>query len=149
MTTIAIEAWSHVIVLVSDLEKSVEFYKKHLGFEPVGEFDLSGEKLDRILSGNTGNKISNVKGRLVMGRIGGQHVELICYESEDKEVLPPPGIGGFTLRVRDIEGAYHAALQSGLNPQTEPIEIEGSRQFFIADPDGISIEFTQPPAEMS
>lgn len=149
MATIEAEAWSHVIVLVSDLEKSVNFYKRHLGFEPVGEFELSGEKLDRILSGNMGKKISDVKGRLVVGRIGGQYVELICYESEDKEGLPPPGIGGFTFRVRDIESAYHAALERGLNPQTEPIEIEGSRQFFIADPDGINIEFTQPPTGVS
>lgn len=147
MKSLPIEKWSHIVVRVSNLENSLKFYKEHLGFEPVGDLDIGGPKLEEILSGHTGTPVRNAKGRLVMGKIGGQLVELIHYEGDCESELCSPGIGAFTLIVSDIDEAHRIALEAGLRPETEPVEIERSRQFFIRDPDGISIELTQPPRE--
>ena len=142
---IPIVAWDHIVVRVTDLERSLQFYKEHLGFEPVVDVEIGGEQLSKILSGHAGSEIRGAKARLVLGKVGGQLVELINYTVTDDSLLPPPGIGAFTLRVTDAGEAYAACQERGLRPETPPVEIEGSRQFFIRDPDGISIELTQPP----
>jgi catechol 2,3-dioxygenase-like lactoylglutathione lyase family enzyme len=143
--TIPIVAWDHIVVRVTDLERSLQFYKQHLGFEPVVDVNIVSEGLSRILSGHAGGPIKGAKARLVLGKVGGQLVELINYDVADDSKLPPPGIGAFTLRVTDADEAYAACRERGLKPETTPVEIEGSKQFFIRDPDGISIELTQPP----
>ena len=143
---IPIVAWDHIVVRVSDVERSLAFYKEHLGFEPVVDLEFGGEALEKILSGHAGGaKVANARGRLVMGKVGGQLVELIRLDADGNFERPTPGIGAFTLQVADADEAYAAAVENGLQPETPPVEIEGSRQFFIKDPDGIGIEFTQPP----
>lgn len=142
---IPIVAWDHIVVRVTDLDRSLQFYKEHLGFEPVVDVKIEAEGLSRILSGHAAAEIRGAKARLVLGKVGGQLVELIHYTVPDDSLLPPPGIGAFTLRVADAGEAYAACQERGLHPETPPVEIEGSRQFFIRDPDGISIELTQPP----
>jgi catechol 2,3-dioxygenase-like lactoylglutathione lyase family enzyme len=97
------------------------------------------------LSGHVGHEVGDAKARLVLGKVGGQLVELIEYEVEEDSGLGDPGIAAFTLRIADATEAYEACQERGLNPESEPVEIEGSRQFFISDPDGILIELTQPP----
>ncbi len=143
---IPIVAWDHIVVRVSDVQRSLEFYTEHLGFEPVVDLEFGGEALARILSGHAGGaEVTNARGRLVMGKVGGQLVELIHHDADGDFERLTPGIGAFTLRVSDANEAYAAAVENGLKPETEPVEIEGSKQFFIRDPDGISIELTQPP----
>ena len=142
---IPIVAWDHIVVRVSDLERSLKFYKEHLGFEPVVDVNIGGEGLGRILSGHAQAPVEGAQARLVLGKVGGQLVELINFSAADKSKLDPPGIGAFTLRVADADEAYAACQERGLQPETKPVEIEGSKQFFIRDPDGIGIELTQPP----
>lgn len=144
---IPIEAWDHIVIRVSDLERSLAFYKKHLDFQEVVDVEIGGEELARILSGIAGKNMDGAKARLVLGMVGGQMVELIQYLGDKPQELDEPGISAFTLRVSDADEAYRACSENDLNPLMEPVEIEGARQFFIRDPDGVNIEFTQPPKE--
>ena len=131
-----IEAWDHIVIRVSSVEKSKAFYERHLGFETEIDVEVDGEGLERILDHK------GAKARLVMGRVGGQLVELIEYKPAG---LRPVGIGAFTLKVSDADQAYATCEKAGIETETPPAEIHGSRQFFIRDPDGIRIELTQPP----
>jgi catechol 2,3-dioxygenase-like lactoylglutathione lyase family enzyme len=133
-----IEAWDHVVIRVSNLEESKAFYEKHLGFKTEVEVEVDGEGLERILDHK------GAKARLVMGRVGGELVELIEYQPAG---LRPLGIAAFTLEISDADRAYAICEQAGIETETPPAEIHGSRQFFIRDPDGIRIELTQPPSE--
>ncbi len=142
---IPIVAWDHLVVRVTDLERSLAFYRDHLGFDPVVDVEIGGEQLERILSGHDDRPLTGARARLVLGKVGGQMVELIQYSADGDAPLPAPGIGAFTLRVSDADEAYEAAVAGGLSPETRPVEIEGSKQFFITDPDGVHIELTQPP----
>jgi catechol 2,3-dioxygenase-like lactoylglutathione lyase family enzyme len=142
---IPVVAWDHIVVRVTNLERSLAFYTEHLGFDPVADVEIGGEQLERILSGHAGEPVVGARARLVLGKVGGQLVELIQYAADGDVELPAPGIGAFTLRVSDADEAYEAAVEGGLDPETKPIEIEGSKQFFITDPDGVNIELTQPP----
>lgn len=148
MKQIPVVAWDHIVVHVSDIQRSMEFYQKHLGFEVVEDIEFSGEGLAKIMSGNAGGaRISNARGRAVFGKIGGQYVELIRLEADGDFQPRDPGISAFSLRVSDVDQAHAAAVANGLDPETPPVEIEGSRQFFITDPDGIHIELLQPSAD--
>jgi catechol 2,3-dioxygenase-like lactoylglutathione lyase family enzyme len=131
-----IEAWDHIVIRVSDVAKSKAFYERHLGFETEIDVEVEGEGLEKILDHE------GAKARLVMGRVGGQLVELIEYRPAG---LRPTGIGAFTLKISDADEAYATCERAGIETETPPAEIHGSRQFFIRDPDGIRIELTQPP----
>ena len=110
---IPIAAWDHIVVRVTDLERSLAFYEDHLGFEPFVDVEIGGEPLERILSGHAGEPVKGARARLVIGLVGGQRVELIQYFAEGDVELPPPGIGAFTLRVPDADDAYAAAVEGG------------------------------------
>lgn len=145
---ISVVAWDHIVIHVSDVERSMQFYQTHLGFEVIEDIEFGGEGLAKIMSGNAGGaRINHARGRVVFGKIGGQYVELIRLEADGDFQPHEPGISAFSLQVSDIDQAHAAAVANGLNPQTEPVEIEGSRQFFITDPDGIHIELLQPATE--
>lgn len=142
---IPIEAWDHIVIRVSDLERSLAFYREHLNFEPLVDVEIGGEQLAKVLSGISGENMDGSRARLALGMIGGQMVELIQYLGDQGQQLKEAGLSAFTLRVSDAEEAYQACRENDLNPLMEPVEIEGSKQFFIQDPDGVNIEFTQPP----
>jgi catechol 2,3-dioxygenase-like lactoylglutathione lyase family enzyme len=140
-----VETWDHIVVRVSDIERSLDFYKNHLGFEPEIDVEFGGESLETILETGEGTPMPGARARLVLGRVGGQLVELIEYKVPPGIRGPKPGIAAFTLRVSDADQAHATATESGIRCDSAPVEIEGSKQFFIRDPDGTRIELTQPP----
>jgi lactoylglutathione lyase len=144
---IPIVTWDHIVVRVSDVERSLDFYRSHLGFETEVDVTIGGAGLEKILGAIAADpeKVKNIGARLVIGRVGGQRVELIEYRGLEGAPISDIGIGAFTLEVSDIDEAFSAVEEGGISYDTEPVEIEGNRQFFIRDPDGIRIELTQFP----
>ena len=143
---IPVEAWDHLVVRVSNLERSLAFYREHLGFEPEIDVEFGGEALETILEGGGSGALPGARAHLVIGRVGGQKVELIEYTVPEGTTGPEPGITAFTLRIGDADQAYAIAQRNRIPCDSRPQEIEGSRQFFIRDPDGTRIELTQPPS---
>lgn len=143
---IPVQRWDHIVVRVSDLERSLAFYQEHLGFESEIDVEFGGESLETILETGSGTPMPGARAHLVMGRVGGQRVELIEYRVPEGVSGPEPGIAAFTLQVGDADEAHEVAQRCGIHCDSQPVEIEGSKQFFIRDPDGVRIELTQPPA---
>jgi glyoxylase I family protein len=137
---IAIGNFSHLCVGVSDIERSLAFYTDVLGMDVVFDVELDGAGLDAV----TG--MSDGKGRMIGGLIGGTMVELLSL-GDIPAVPEGPHLGytNMSFRVDDLDAA-HAALQghSGLRI-TPPVEVAGLRMLFVYDPDATPIELIELP----
>ena len=125
---IRVNELNHVAIAVSDLERSVPFYRDLLGFAmlPRPEFSFPGAWL----------------------RLGGRQ-ELHLIEDEGRSTADGTSKEGhFALHVDDLAVVAHRlrAVQVAFSgPSPRP---DGAEQIFVADPDGNVIEFCAhlPPA---
>ena len=105
---------------VADVEAAIDFYTGVLGLEQRTDrpdFPFGGAWLDA----------------------GGQQVHLI-------EGTPPPGLGQhFALLVEDLDETI-AELRHGGIEVSDPRPVGRSRQAFVTDPAGNSVELHQPGA---
>lgn len=155
----------HVNINCSNLERSLEFYKR-LGFKEVIDFSPDGEdgkdreegekelgepQLGPALGLPSGAK---ARARLLMLGDNPRSARLDLIEWVDPrepgvpyETLTHLGIARFCMRVRDIEEAYQELVGAGGDPLSPPtlINLGGTRQrFFCArDPDGTVVEFME------
>lgn len=141
-----VSAFSHVTIRVSDLERSIPFYRDVLGLEPVFDVELSGGGLDEVTGGS--GVAGRMAGFLVPGN--GVMVELICFpgrEMRRDDAANRLGYGNLSLGVEDLDAAHQAFLDLGVRPDQKPVEVGGVRMFFVADPDGTRIEIIAFPGE--
>jgi glyoxylase I family protein len=139
-----IGGFSHVCIGVSDMDRSLDFYREVLGMDVVFDVELEGPSMESV----TGS--SGAKGRMVGGLIGGAVIELLALGDEPTG-RPGPRIGytNISFRCDDLDAAYRRALELDQRPRQEPVEIGGVRMFFLADPDGTPIEFIELPAGLT
>ena len=138
---ISVRHWSHVIIRVTDLEATLEFWR-FLGFELLSDTVVEGAGLEETV-GQVG-----AKARIVVGLVGGQKVEFVQFDGLPLNPAPDVnslGLSGLSLRIDDIDAAFASAKARGLRCDGEPTEIHGFRQFFVIDPNGVRIELSQPP----
>jgi glyoxylase I family protein len=141
---IRIRNFSHVCVGVSDLERSLAFYRDVLGLETIFDVELSGPGLEAV----TGQ--GGAAGRMVGCRVPGSGVaiELICF-AHRREAKPgragPFGYSNVSLSVDDLDAAWSTLAARGVTPLQEPVLVGGVRMFFVADPDGTPIEIIEFP----
>jgi glyoxylase I family protein len=141
-----VSAFSHVTIRVSDLERSIPFYRDVLGLEQVFDIDLSGGGLDEILASS--ETVGRMLGFLVPGNgvmvelIGFSHMEMRRDDSSDRL-----GYGNLSLGVDDLDAAYETFLAHGVEPDSKPVEVGGVRMFFVGDPDGTRIEIIEFPGD--
>lgn len=143
MAVIATTQFSHISLHVSDIERSLAFYRDVLGLEKLFDIDLSGEGLDTI----TGSESSS--GRMVGCLVpGGTMIELVQGVKDVSSV--PTGSENFifSLSVDDLDVAYEALVSAGIESLQPPTEIAGVRMFFIEDPDGYRAELIEFPGGM-
>jgi catechol 2,3-dioxygenase-like lactoylglutathione lyase family enzyme len=119
---------THVAVAVTDLERSLAFYNKIPGIEE--QFRLDAE---------------DGTPWLVYLRVAPlQFIELFPKAKHPHEPTTNAGLVHFCLEVDDIEAMHCEVVRTGIVPRSEPkMGGDGSRQFWIDDPDGNPIEFHQ------
>jgi catechol 2,3-dioxygenase-like lactoylglutathione lyase family enzyme len=152
----------HINVNCSDLERSLEFYKR-IGFSEVIDFNAQTESADSggaaLGEPQLGPALglpagTPARARMLMLGDNPRSARLDLIEWQDTDRTTPPydsltrlGIARICLRVRDIDEAYREMLAANARPFTEPtlIDMGGSRQkFFCAyDPDGTVVEFME------
>lgn len=118
----------HVRYLVDDVQASVDFYTKHLGFEPrmsaaPAFADVTRGNLRLLLSGPASSA-----GRAM----------------DDGATPGPGGWNRIHLHVDDIDAEIARLRQAGLTFRNDPITGPGGTQVLLVDPSGNFVELFQP-----
>lgn len=126
---------SHVAISVTDIDKSMEFYKK-FGFKEFKSWKAEDDSI----------KINMLKLNDIV-------LEIFCYKEYIKlpetaktteTDLPVIGTKHFALGVNDIEKAKKFVIQNNI---CQNVDIKkgrlGKQYFFINDPDGILVEIIE------
>lgn len=143
----------HIGITVSELDRSMRFYRDTLGFEVSAPVQVSGPLFDNV-TGVPGCAID-----VAFARGLGQIVELLCYQApadRKKSTLRScdPGFWHLCLKVRNIEQVVRDVRAAGFEPLseiqtvTEP-PLQGMRVVYVRDPDGVALELIEEPAGVS
>lgn len=144
-------AADHTGITVSNLERSLAFWRDVLGFEPSHTAHQSGE-MAREITGVVGAEI-----KLAVVKVpGGHKIELLEYlapSDRKRHVdLQPSDVGSVhvALIVDDLEAILRAINASGWKAAGKPQTLQsgpnaGKRVVYVRDPDGTTIEFMQAP----
>ena len=142
----------HVGVTVSDMDRSIAFYRDILGLNFVGEILMEGPETDALF-GRSGcrARVAYLNGS---DHIMAPPVELICFMDEtcrrDPADLMKTSISEICFRVQDIDAVYAHLVEKGVEclsaPQAFDFTASGfgkSRAIYFRDPDGIILELMQ------
>ncbi|MCB6607254.1 VOC family protein [[Clostridium] symbiosum] len=143
----------HIGLTVSDMDRSINFYKNVLGLAFQGELLMEGEKTDRLFAG----KSVRVRVAYLNGseNIISPPIELIQFLGEGAEEsgcdLHRVSISEVCFRVADIDQVYESLKAQGVECLSGPQDFDftgygfgKSRALYFKDPDGIILELMQP-----
>jgi len=147
MTTFKVIATNHTSFTVSDIDRTLAFFREALGFEVTSK----GPRSPSLIQAITGVEGAEVLIAYVRGP--GHSIELIQYIKPEtrSSVRPQPCDTGFShiaYDVDDIDAAIQAARDHSVEPIGPVVAIDqgpnrGSRVAYLRDPDGITIEFIE------
>jgi catechol 2,3-dioxygenase-like lactoylglutathione lyase family enzyme len=139
----------HAGVIVSDLERSIDFYLDVLGLEmltepsPVFDAPELGEALG----------VPGAALRMVTFRVGDDTLELLEYSAPSSPIdapLPQNALGAHhvAFQVDDIRATYEDLVARGVRFLSPPNPIDdgvlaGWRWAYFTDPDGITLELVE------
>ena len=138
-----LQALSHIGICVSNLERSIRFYRDALGFSYVSDLEVAGEPSDTLL------RLEGVKLKAVYLERDGFRIELLHYASPARKPAPRAremndlGLTHMSFRVDDFEATLAALQAAGAKVLEETIvRIPGGDPLaaFLTDPDGVLIE---------
>src|SRR5437879_3509159 len=150
MTMPRITGAHHTSFTVANLEKSLTFFRDVLGLEVVFTREVNSDYFGRIV----GHPGCVVKAALLRIPGGNHHLELFEYLKPQGQVHEPrpcdPGSSHLALLTDDLPGLYEELRAKGASFVSEPVLItagpnQGAYGIYMRDPNGILIEFFQPP----
>lgn len=142
--------FDHVGFTVSNLERSIAWYSKLLGTEPVMRRRSADEYMGRMI-GYPGCEMEYVYFPLPGSD---ELLELIEYLRPDSHPVDPEtsniGNGHFCLVVDDIHAEFERISSFATFRSPEPVEItaganRGGWGAYLRDPDGITVQLLQKP----
>jgi catechol 2,3-dioxygenase-like lactoylglutathione lyase family enzyme len=149
MPAFKVLATNHTSFTVSDIDRTVAFFRDALGFQVTSKAPRDKAAIEKITGvGDADVLIAYVRGP-------GHSLELIQYLSpaDRSSVRPRPCDVGFAhvaYDVDDIDAAIEAAAAHSVAPVGSVMVIDqgpnkGGRVAYLRDPDGITVEFIQKP----
>ena len=143
-------AADHTGITVSNLERSLEFWRDVLGFELSHRTEQAGD-LAAEITGVPGAKLSLA----VLKSPGGHKIELLQYHAPDNRTrinFRPCDVGSshVALTVDNLDAVLDAIAAHGWKAAGKAQTLAtgpnaGKRVVYVRDPDGTTIEFMQPP----
>jgi glyoxylase I family protein len=145
-----IQRLTHLGICVSDLERSLRFYRDVLGCKEVGRLEMDGGAADTI------NGMKGVKVRAIYLERDGWRLELIAFPEPGwiGPKAPRPmnqlGLTHLSLRVDDLE-AVSAQLEQAGGALLAETRVGGpgapTHAIMAHDPDGVRLELIQGPGD--
>ena len=141
----------HTGYTVSDLERSVAFYRDLLGCEVIATQTKQGGYLAAIV----GYPDAHVRMAHLRLPDSDHVVELFEYlaPAGRHADVEPKNVGASHLCfvTDDLRGLYERLLAEGVSFVSPPVEVDtgfnaGGYALYLRDPDGIAVELFQPPA---
>jgi len=143
----------HMAMVVSNMEKSLSFYRDLLGFNLLFEERIPGEVAQKI----TGLPIQEIK--IALLQLGNSNIELIQYNPPGREIpkdiMPSDIINThIAISVPDIEEAHRRLKDMGVSlastsphviTEAESKQFAGHKILFFQDPDGHTLELMELP----
>lgn len=145
-----VTATAHTAVTVSNIDRSITFYRDVLGFEVADTIGCRGEFFERV----TGVPKAEITVAYV--KAPGHTVELLQSTSPGDRIRSTarpcgPGARHRAFRVRNIEAVIAAVRQAGVTPVNPVIPevadgpAKAGTAIYTKDPDGVVIKFMADP----
>lgn len=148
-----IDGLSHSGITVSDMDRTLAFYRDALGLEVYIDRVADHDYLRDVTA------VASTSVRIVYVRVPGSRTPLELLEHRGIERQPvrsrpcDPGNVHVGLQVRDINAFHERLVSLGYESWSgHPVDITagpfaGARTCFFLDPDGFFVELQQPPAD--
>ena len=141
-----IKELSHAGLSVTNIDKSLEFYRDYLGMEVIMELDIQDDRIGRVVG------IPGAKCRIIHLQLGEAMLELFEYsEPSGKNAAKDRrqcdhGISHIGFEVNDIHKHLKEIQERGCKMLGEPVEFRpGVWVAYFRGPDGEVVEFRQRP----
>ncbi len=138
---------NHTGVSVTDMQRSLAFYRDLLGMELIFDSDVA-DAAD--LSAVVG--MAEARGRVVWLRVGDTMLELWQWDHPAGRPLPPDyrpadrGVTHFALEVDDVDALYQQVIEAGFAANTRPRDLGLHKTTYIRGPDDEIIEILEDRA---
>lgn len=134
----------HTGFAVSDLARSLSFYRDILGFAVEDEAERTGQHIEEFVG------IPGARLRSAVLNAGGHRLELAqyLYPQGDpiKARICDPGKAHLAFATSDIQQVYEYLLSKGVQFVSPPVRApSGTHVVYFLDPDGIVLELHQRP----
>jgi|SRR5215468_1105146 len=147
----AVLRMTHIGICVTDLERSIRFYRDLLGFTYRSELRVQGEPSDTLL------RLRGVDLQAVYLERDGTRLELLHYAAPGAigdgapRAMNARGLTHLSLRVDSLQATLGSLRGAGvrvLDDTVIDIPAFGSAAVFVSDPDGTLIELVQSPGDL-
>lgn len=132
MTSVGLNAFKprilHTAYFVSDIERSLKFYRDVLGMSELQRFEL-GEGVHEVILGFPESK--------------GAGVILMWNTSRTTPYQQGDGYSRFVMMVSDLDAAMAHLTANGVQVTKQATEVGTLRYCMVTDPDGYTIEVLQ------
>jgi lactoylglutathione lyase len=119
---------------VSDLDKSIHFYEKVLGFKITHRIEQPGgmNVTEVLFEGESGNRL-----------------QIACHHDEKGPIDHGNALWKFYISTDDCEGLYKRCMNAGVESISAPQRLDAwpVTAAFVGDPDGYQVEILEHHAE--
>ena len=142
----------HLGMTVSDIERSIEFYRDLLGMELIGR--RPSVTADYVAKQTGYDSVELNVASFRVGPGSKQSLEVVQYMTHAGEpsdgATNRAGNSHLCLLVDDLKTAVSELSEAGVAFKSDPVEItagpnNGGLVIYLSDPDGYTLEMFQPP----
>ena len=139
-----IKGINHIGISVSNLDRSIKFYKDLLGMEVAVRRVFEGEQYERLLA------LPGTRGTVALLKSRNAQIELFEFTHPAPKPGDPDrpvcdhGITHICVEVADIEGEYYRLKDAGVAFHCDPLGFFGvAKAIYGRDPDGNVFELLE------